>query len=83
VSSESNSNKRAQLIDPDQFGLNITLDVYFQKLLSNIQTDKLGIILTYDGWKNVKKESLLGIAIINSKGKTLIWGAEDISGKRT
>ncbi|CAG8690759.1 4044_t:CDS:2, partial [Dentiscutata erythropus] len=136
---ENNSNKRARLTDPDQLGLNITLDGYFQKPLSSkqkeklkqlllkatiscgwafswvdnpeikelfyylnpaiklpnrktlsgriltktaitsmklqkkdIQTDKLGVTLTYDSWKNVKKESLLGIALINSKGKTLI-----------
>ncbi|CAG8660791.1 25063_t:CDS:2 [Dentiscutata erythropus] len=49
----------------------------------DIQADQLGVTLTYDGWKNIKKESLLEIALINSSGKTLIWGTEDISGKRT
>ncbi|CAG8662860.1 2152_t:CDS:2, partial [Racocetra fulgida] len=92
VFSESNSNKRAQLTDSDQLGLNITLDsqiltktainsMKVQK--KDIQTDKLDITLIYNSWKNVKKESLLGIALINSKEKTLIWGAEDISRKCT
>ncbi|CAG8652616.1 6727_t:CDS:1, partial [Racocetra fulgida] len=48
-----------------------------------MQIDKLSITLTYDGWKNIKKESLLGIALINLKGKMLIWGAEDLSEKQT
>ncbi|CAG8695930.1 23234_t:CDS:2, partial [Cetraspora pellucida] len=47
------------------------------KLPNHIQTDKLGVTLMYDGWKNIKKESLLGITLINSKGKTLIWLKED------
>ncbi|CAG8784943.1 7574_t:CDS:1, partial [Racocetra fulgida] len=41
MSSNNNSNKRAQLADPDQLGLNITLDDYFQKLLSSKQKKKL------------------------------------------
>ncbi|CAG8519355.1 9759_t:CDS:2, partial [Scutellospora calospora] len=48
----------------------------------DMQIDKLGAMLTYDGWKNIKKESLLGIALINSKGKISIWGVEDLLGKR-
>ena len=38
-------------------------------------------MLTYDSWKNIKKESLLGIALINSKGKISIRGVEDLSEK--
>ncbi|CAG8836843.1 1396_t:CDS:1, partial [Gigaspora margarita] len=47
------------------------------------QEDKLGITLIYNGWKNIKKKSLLEIVLINSKRKILIWGVEDLTGKKT
>ncbi|CAG8670346.1 13213_t:CDS:2 [Cetraspora pellucida] len=49
----------------------------------DMQTDQLDVTLTYDSWKNIKKKSLLGIALINSKGKILIWDAKNLSERRT
>ncbi|CAG8687218.1 21600_t:CDS:2 [Cetraspora pellucida] len=47
--------------------------LFLKTTVSYMQTDQLGVTLTYDSWKNIKKKSLLGIALINSKGKILIW----------
>ncbi|CAG8835635.1 12780_t:CDS:2, partial [Racocetra persica] len=60
---------------------------YAQNITKSIkeiaQSDKNGVTLTYDGWKNIKKESIFGSVLIISKGKILVWSAEDISNERT
>ncbi|CAG8824448.1 2824_t:CDS:1, partial [Dentiscutata erythropus] len=47
------------------------------------QSDTNRVTLAYDGWKNIKRESIFRSVLIISKGKILIWGAEDISNERT
>ncbi|CAJ0873891.1 2342_t:CDS:2 [Entrophospora sp. SA101] len=49
-------------------------------LYKSAKSDKLGITLTFDGWKNVVHQKLLGVVLINSCGKNLIWDVKDISG---
>ncbi|CAB4401332.1 unnamed protein product [Rhizophagus irregularis] len=57
--------------------------------IENIRKEKLnqvheqaGITLSFDGWKNIVNEELLGVMIILPSGETLVWKAVDISGKR-
>jgi hypothetical protein len=44
--------------------------------------DNIGVTLVFDGWKNVVKQKLMGTMLITSKGKALVWNAEDISSAR-
>ncbi|CAG8802399.1 22102_t:CDS:2 [Gigaspora margarita] len=55
--------------------VNLSIKLPDRRILS---ADQLGVTLIYDSWKNIKKESLLRIALINSREKTLIWGAENL-----
>ncbi|RIA96855.1 hypothetical protein C1645_814903 [Glomus cerebriforme] len=41
-----------------------------------------GITLSFDSWKNIINQELLGIMIILPSGETLVWKAIDISGQR-
>ncbi|UZO18359.1 uncharacterized protein OCT59_009674 [Rhizophagus irregularis] len=41
-----------------------------------------GITLSFNGWKNIVNQELLGIMIILPSGETLIWKAVDISDQR-
>jgi len=44
--------------------------------------EQAGITLSFDGWKNIVNQELLGVMIILPSGETLIWKAVDISGQR-
>ncbi|CAB5135680.1 unnamed protein product [Rhizophagus irregularis] len=44
--------------------------------------EQAGITLSFDGWKNIVNQELLGIMIILPSGETLIWKAVDISDQR-
>jgi hypothetical protein len=57
--------------------------------IENFRNEKLnqvheqaGITLSFDGWKNIINQELLGVMIILPSGETLIWKAVDISGQR-
>ena len=41
--------------------------------------DQQGVTLTCDRWRNVAKQEIFGIVLINSQGKSIIWDAQDIS----
>lgn len=45
--------------------------------------DNIGVTLVYDGWKNVVKQKIMGTILITSKGKALVWNAEDVSSERS
>ncbi|CAG8808787.1 22777_t:CDS:2 [Cetraspora pellucida] len=49
-------------------------------LMSVAEADEQGVTLAFDGWKNIIKQNILGVVLITSSGKPLIWKAEDISG---
>ena len=51
-----------------------------QKQVVDAKKEEVGNTLAFDGWKNVNHQEILGSVLITSKGKVLVWGAEDISG---
>lgn len=52
-------------------------------IVEQAKGDAIGVTAAFDGWTNVKQEHLFGVVLINSSGKTLIWGAKDISDQRS
>jgi hypothetical protein len=44
--------------------------------------EQAGITLSFDGWKNIVNQELLGIMIVLPSGETLVWKAVDISDRR-
>jgi len=51
-------------------------------LISTAQKDEFGVTVCFDGWKNVKKQEIMGSVLITSDGQVLIWGGEDVSRNR-
>ncbi|UZO22165.1 uncharacterized protein OCT59_014535 [Rhizophagus irregularis] len=47
-----------------------------------LREDPVNIILTFDGWMNVKSEQLLGVVLMTSEGRPFVWKAADISSER-
>ena len=45
------------------------------------QEEKIGLIATFDEWKNIVSQSLIGTVVMTSTGKSLIWGVQDMSGE--
>ena len=52
------------------------------KILNDAINDNLGIMLAFNGWKNVARQNLLGSVLFTSECNMIIWKVEDISGKR-
>ena len=57
--------------------------------IENLRKEKLnqvheqaGITLSFDGWKNVVNQELLGIMIVMPSGETLVWKVIDKSSQR-
>ncbi|GES75581.1 ribonuclease H-like domain-containing protein [Rhizophagus clarus] len=46
-----------------------------EKLIS----DKIGVVLAFDGWKNILNQHIFGSLFISSSGEILIWDTLDIS----
>lgn len=44
--------------------------------------DKIGVVLAFDGWKNILNQHIFGALFILSSGEILIWDASDISSER-
>ncbi|GES91525.1 ribonuclease H-like domain-containing protein [Rhizophagus clarus] len=44
--------------------------------------DKVGVVLAFDGWKNILNQHIFGSLFILSSGEILIWDASDISSER-
>lgn len=54
-----------------------------KKTLTEIaQNDLFGVTICFDGWKNCKKQGIMGSVLITSNGQVLVWGGEDVSGNR-
>ncbi|CAH1768919.1 8613_t:CDS:2, partial [Entrophospora sp. SA101] len=53
------------------------------KLQEMVKEENIGLTVLFDGWKNCVKQSILGLVIITSEGKSVIWNAVDISGERS
>ena len=50
------------------------------KLLDAVQKDLFGVMICFDGWKNIKKQEIIGSILITSNGQVLVWEGEDMSG---
>ncbi|GES84755.1 ribonuclease H-like domain-containing protein [Rhizophagus clarus] len=44
--------------------------------------DKVGVVLAFDGWKNILNQHIFRSLFISSSGEILIWDASDISSER-
>ncbi|RHZ84646.1 hypothetical protein Glove_78g5 [Diversispora epigaea] len=44
--------------------------------------DEIGVVLAFNGWKNVINQHIFGSLFITSSGENLIWNALDISSER-
>src|SRR4051794_24995178 len=47
------------------------------------QKDLNGVTAAFDGWTNVRSKHLFGVVFITSEGRTITWGAKDISSERS
>ena len=54
-----------------------------KKNIATAQKDLDGVTAAFDGWTNVRFEHLFGVVFITSEGKTITWGAKDISSERS
>ncbi|PKC06026.1 hypothetical protein RhiirA5_420147 [Rhizophagus irregularis] len=46
-------------------------------LIDIVQKDSFGVAVYFDGWKNAKKQEILGSVLVTSEGQVLVWGGED------
>jgi hypothetical protein len=54
-----------------------------QNKIDNVaKQDEIGLTISFDGWKNISKQSIFGAILITSEGKSLVWGASNISTDR-
>jgi hypothetical protein len=49
-----------------------------KSLIDTAQKDELGVTVCFDGWRNVKKQEIMGSVLITSDGQVLVWGGEDM-----
>jgi hypothetical protein len=54
-----------------------------KNIIATAQKDLNGVTAAFDGWTNVRSEHLFGVIFITSEGKSLTWGAKDISSERS
>jgi hypothetical protein len=52
-------------------------------IIATAQKDLNGVTAAFDRWTNVRSEHLFGVVFITSEGKSLTWGAKDISSERS
>ncbi|GES76598.1 DUF659 and ribonuclease H-like domain containing protein [Rhizophagus clarus] len=74
-----------ELPDRKQLGgriLKKTTKSLSETILNDAINDDLGIMLAFDGWKNVAHQNLLGSVLFTSENSMIIWKVEDISRKR-
>ena len=51
-------------------------------MIEKLKSDRIGIILSFDGWVNVREQELMGTVLMSSDGQPYIWKAVDVSGER-
>ena len=61
---------------------NVSEDLVKKNIVTT-QKDSNGVTAVFDGWVNVQSEHLFGVMFITSEGKTITWGAKDISSERS
>ncbi|PKY26484.1 hypothetical protein RhiirB3_513536, partial [Rhizophagus irregularis] len=52
-------------------------------IIITAQNDLNGVTAAFDSWSNIRSEHLFGVVFITSEGKSLTWGAKDISSERS
>ncbi|CAG8662633.1 17122_t:CDS:2, partial [Cetraspora pellucida] len=57
---------------------NATQKLYLELALKAIN-DNIGVLLAFDGWKNILKQNIFETVLITSSGEVLIWNVKDIS----
>ncbi|CAG8606946.1 34152_t:CDS:2, partial [Racocetra persica] len=70
--------KNTNLSDDDNTS-DMTTDLSFEQKL---KTDKIGVTLVFDEWKNVLKQHIFGSLLILSTGESLVWKTIDISSEQ-
>ena len=61
--------------------LNKSISKITENIIKEAVDDKLGIMLAFDGWKNVSKQNLLGSVLFTSSNNMIIWKVENINSK--
>ncbi|RHZ86780.1 hypothetical protein Glove_46g127 [Diversispora epigaea] len=51
-------------------------------MIEKLESDRIGITLSFDGWINVREQELMGTIIMSSDGQPYVWKAMDVSGER-
>ncbi|RHZ81561.1 hypothetical protein Glove_118g2 [Diversispora epigaea] len=51
-------------------------------MIEKLESDRIGITLSFDGWINVREQELMGTIIMSSDGQPYVWKAIDVSGER-
>jgi hypothetical protein len=64
-----------RILDRETEDLNTLRD---EKLIN----DTVGVVLAFDGWKNILNQHIFGSLFITSSGEVLIWETSDISSER-
>ena len=54
-----------------------------ENIIKTAKNDQDGVTATFDGWTNVKQEHIWGVVFLTTSGRSLIWGAYDISAERS
>lgn len=54
-----------------------------ESIIKTAKNDSDGVTATFDGWTNVKQEHIWGVVFLTTSGRSLIWGAYDISTERS
>ena len=62
--------------------LNATTNDVQSNIQSLASNNKIVVTITFDGWKNVVEQKIMGVVLITSNGSVLVWDAENISGER-
>ena len=62
--------------------LNVTTNDIQSNIQSLASNDKIGVTITFDGWKNVVEQEIMGVVLITSNDSVLVWDAENISEER-
>ncbi|RHZ73615.1 hypothetical protein Glove_230g119 [Diversispora epigaea] len=51
-------------------------------MIEKLESDRIGITLSFDGWINVCEQELMGTIIMSFDGQPYVWKAMDVSGER-
>ncbi|CAG8760448.1 21222_t:CDS:2, partial [Gigaspora rosea] len=61
--------------------LNHETEMVLENIVQSAIQNDLGVTLSYDGWKNVASQNIIGSTLITADGLSLPWNVEDLSNK--